>query len=763
MAINPSSMLMQVQPLSPLGSLGGPGKDLSMERKRLQLMREQFEETKRVNARDEELRRIEEAGRLKREQMQTERQEQHDAALAAAELLTKKRAAHEAFLKHRETGDYEGMEATASVLNELGAHVERLGEDENGLPTWQVDLDGDRYRQEQAAQEEQAAPRGESVPAGAYGSMEEGMSAPSQAESLPQSLDRLNALGYDTSNPRGSLDSPGTDSSSPEFQERFQATIAQRAQPDAAAVGGDPTTEETDALSQYQPGPDLEGPPAPGQEMAPTLAPPPGLVPGGTDFKALRGPDAPDLMGAVPKNVIDTGAMNAQANKRLGPAMAAIEQSYPAAYRDMAKNANAAVAGLGLPADKALALAAQTRGQAGQAVASELDADRDLAKEERAAAAALAKEQAGKELSPKDEAALVDYGHKDGWKSYTAKKMDSSLTALHTVGEVERLLTNDDATDDDLVVNLLMEMNEQVGAQSDKDAARVTGLDRASFKTKVTNWIHEAVEGGFSDEVKAPMIDFIESVRERNRAKVFDWMKSTYATADAARHPLTGEGYRDVVRTLPQWLRDEYEEANPSKQIRAPGVAPANGQPESAIDPLGADGTDITIPEASRIAFVHNNAGNLMFNGQPGAEQGEPKKGGGHWAKFPSVEAGLRALQAQLEKDAAAGLSLREFVTKYAPPTDGNDTEGYIKEMLTELRAHEGDLLSDVDLYDALRFVAKKESSTVLPAQYKKPMKGSTDAEEAYPSEPPPTFEEEAAAGKAGQSRAEQLLQKAGH
>ena len=45
------------------------------------------------------------------------------------------------------------------------------------------------------------------------------------------------------------------------------------------------------------------------------------------------------------------------------------------------------------------------------------------------------------------------------------------------------------------------------------------------------------------------------------------------------------------------------------------------------------------------IAQRHNNPGNLVFRGQKGATKGEAKEGGGHWAKFRTLELGREAGQ----------------------------------------------------------------------------------------------------------------------
>lgn len=121
----------------------------------------------------------------------------------------------------------------------------------------------------------------------------------------------------------------------------------------------------------------------------------------------------------------------------------------------------------------------------------------------------------------------------------------------------------------------------------------------------------------------------------------------------------------------------------------------------------------VNIPKASRIAYVHNNPGNLKFVGQEGASQGEPAEDGGHWAAFETPEDGVAALNRQIELDSTRGKTVREFVTKYAPP-GSNDTETYIRQAAAALGGDESAKLSDLDRSKVLAFMAQKESGTTL-------------------------------------------------
>jgi len=76
------------------------------------------------------------------------------------------------------------------------------------------------------------------------------------------------------------------------------------------------------------------------------------------------------------------------------------------------------------------------------------------------------------------------------------------------------------------------------------------------------------------------------------------------------------------------------------------------------------------------LSIKNNNPGNLRMAGQPGAEEGLEG-----FASFSTPGQGVNALTRQIVLDTQTrGLTLGEFITKYAPPSE-NDTEGYIRFM----------------------------------------------------------------------------------
>lgn len=130
-----------------------------------------------------------------------------------------------------------------------------------------------------------------------------------------------------------------------------------------------------------------------------------------------------------------------------------------------------------------------------------------------------------------------------------------------------------------------------------------------------------------------------------------------------------------------------------------------------------AAGDIVSIPRTSRIAFEHNNPGNLTYAGQPGAERGEPKEGGGYWARFPSAGDGMRALARQVMKDQDRQLNVRQFVEKYAPSSDGNNVERYITKLNRLLGVDEATPLTEVSAGAMAYAIAQIESGTRPNAQ----------------------------------------------
>jgi hypothetical protein len=203
MALNVNAALLKLDPIAPLGFDMPDRKAASMERERLKLAREQFEEVKRQNIQDAEWREIAESGEATRAQMQMEMQREQQAAMAAREQAQREGEAKAENMKlrqeaiaslHARGADVEGMYLDASRLNELGGLAEDQGVDENGFPSFRIEIDAEAARAADAAQDKQTAAgpmelQSETEAPG-YGR------GPQFDESVDSSLNRLGALGY---------------------------------------------------------------------------------------------------------------------------------------------------------------------------------------------------------------------------------------------------------------------------------------------------------------------------------------------------------------------------------------------------------------------------------------------------------------------------------------------------------------------------------------------------------------------------------------
>lgn len=131
------------------------------------------------------------------------------------------------------------------------------------------------------------------------------------------------------------------------------------------------------------------------------------------------------------------------------------------------------------------------------------------------------------------------------------------------------------------------------------------------------------------------------------------------------------------------------------------------GHTDAEIQSLSNVGnTRVSIPQSSRLAFVNNNPGNLRFVGQQEATKGE-----NGFAKFSSPEAGIKALESQIKLDASRGLTLQQFISKYAPPTE-NNTSQYLAQMTQMLGVPPTTKISNVDIKRLTQAIALKESGT---------------------------------------------------
>ncbi len=153
MPIQTEDLLLRLNPAGYLGGGAPRERPSSMERERLRLMREQFENTKQQQAQAAELGRLEESGRMARAQQKAATQKS-------------KTEAYSKFTELNGKGDYEGARSMVPLMTAIGMDVELEGDD-GGLPRYRVNMDASAEADQEANQRFQAAKAGD--PLGAAG------------------------------------------------------------------------------------------------------------------------------------------------------------------------------------------------------------------------------------------------------------------------------------------------------------------------------------------------------------------------------------------------------------------------------------------------------------------------------------------------------------------------------------------------------------------------------------------------------------------
>lgn len=156
--------------------------------------------------------------------------------------------------------------------------------------------------------------------------------------------------------------------------------------------------------------------------------------------------------------------------------------------------------------------------------------------------------------------------------------------------------------------------------------------------------------------------------------------------------------------------RQGYTEKDFNDAIKANGIDDVLQFFESQFfNNVGGDTNEASnIQLGSRLAKVNNNPGNLRFVGQTGATQGE-----GGFAKFSTPQAGYQALKNQISLDSSRGLSLSQFINKYAPPVE-NNTSQYLQQIIKATGANSNTPIKNINLDTLAKAIALKESSTKI-------------------------------------------------
>jgi hypothetical protein len=143
----------------------------------------------------------------------------------------------------------------------------------------------------------------------------------------------------------------------------------------------------------------------------------------------------------------------------------------------------------------------------------------------------------------------------------------------------------------------------------------------------------------------------------------------------------------------------------PSSASNTPYINALTG--ETAAPGASATPGDLLIPPGI-LAAQNNNPGNLRFARQSGA-----MPGAGGFAQFSTPVAGYQALVDQVQLDASRGVTLGQYITKYAPPSE-NDTALYIQQASQALGVDANTPLALIDPNRIAAFQVQKESGAII-------------------------------------------------
>jgi hypothetical protein len=580
---------------------------MSMERQRLAMMREKFEEEKRQTAEQQKLQVALEQGRMQREKMQQEGLAAQRQAQAAATLKASQDSAITEFTKLAGSGDVQGAHAMVPLLSRMGVPVSLEGE-ENGLPRYRIGPDPEAAAREAVSQPGTINPYGGD-------------------ETLRSSLSRMGGIGYPTDD-TGTLEEPmGIGSSSNMTAEQIarvtgggteqraatDQTLAAEAglavepdlgpppppglQPGPTAPLGLPEYTDTAnpaavlrerVLSRGQ-APEPEGPPLPADDTDPSpikpefqraaqaLDPLAGLRP---TTLAPKPAAEPDYTGAVPKNVIDMGAMHQQTLASLNPALESIVKSYPEALQDSARNTADAVRSLPLGAVKGVEAMKSLRSSPDSLIQANIAADASKGVNEAKVKALASKESIRRQdhgFSGLAAKAAEPYQFKEMLERRTSREL--GMFVLTNKDSKGNHITEDDYLAGAQISRLLGDR----GASTEGDVERALGEASAGFLKNIYNKAFKAAFSGLVPGQRAALANILKKSGDEDKKKAFEFIGNLEGVASKPdMDPDTALGvkrYIDVI--IPEDWRKEYR----AKKKPAQAV---DGDDDEEEDPAAA-------------------------------------------------------------------------------------------------------------------------------------------------------------------------------
>lgn len=282
-------------------------------------------------------------------------------------------------------------------------------------------------------------------------------------------------------------------------------------------------------------------------------------------------------------------------------------------------------------------------------------------------------------------------------------------------GSIDAIRKNpsDGATQLNLTYSYIQALDTYQSAVREGELALVNSIDSkigalGNFITQIQNGqiVRPEVANQIADAAEN-IVKTIEGSAAR-KAKSFESQANTVGLGDAWKQYTGGfdQGFGAETDSV-----DIPDNPAPGTVWQAPDGTKyefKNGVWDESFKSVG--NTQVSIPKSSRISYVNNNPGNLVYAGQEGAKRGEKRSDGTYWAKFSTPDAGFNALQNQVKLDASRGLTLNSFINKYAPSSE-NDTKTYVTQVSQRLGVDPRTPISQIDTRELAKEIARKESN----------------------------------------------------
>jgi hypothetical protein len=588
-AINFGKLQLQLNPLAPIDLGGGAG---GLDRERLKLMREQFENEKKQQAEQNRLKALAERGEMERARMLGERERAKAEAKAAAKLQEQKLTAYQKFTELNGS-DLAGARSMVPLMTSLGMGVEDQGE-AGGFPRYRISMDAAKDSADESARLAKTTSFG-------------------PGETAEQSLSRLDGMGL--TGETGTLDDP----QSPERDDPAlalnpgatdqDASVAEALTPGDADIatatefaGADGEADMSVGGRGMMPA-NLPGSDAYAQALAA------GQYARDNGGKARRAPTEEDYTGAVPNDVIDTGANHALTLATLKPGLQSLVAAYPdKASRESAAKTAEGIEQLPLAGTKALEEYKSQRGGPDSLMVANAQADRF--RETRDALTPIQKQQ------------LRNGAYKVAERGYKNGGVHEAVTTIQAASTVETLMKGN-KRNHEKAVNFLMKMTQNVGPQTETDALRTIGHGKLDTMDQLYEWLHGKVVTGFSKEDIDAINEFVGNERARAKGVLGSFLDNAQGQIrNESLDPNERDGWKQFLDggSIPNSMLNEYDDERAARKKeeggdapKASGVTPGTGPGDEQLRAAGLD------PEKLGRVTGHESGGDPTATSSEGA------------------------------------------------------------------------------------------------------------------------------------------------